>query len=122
MTLPQPRPSLRLHLEGTTGKVAATGELLQPQLISGDDPLRRHLDALHIGDSVLLDVGGFVGRWRRLADGLMPLDPNVSQAWSSLRAAPARAVDIQLVTTDGSHLVTFGVRGQLWDDPASQYR
>jgi hypothetical protein len=26
------------------------------------------------------------------------------------------------VTTDGSHLVTFGVRGQLWDDPASQYR
>jgi len=29
---------------------------------------------------------------------------------------------IQLVTTDGSRLVTFGVAGQLWDDPASQYR
>jgi len=31
-------------------------------------------------------------------------------------------VDIQLVAIDGSRLVTIGVAGQLWDDPASQYR
>ena len=44
------------------------------------------------------------------------------QAWADMRAEPLSTLDIQLVTTDGSQLVTFGVAGQLWDDPASQYR
>jgi len=104
------------------GKVTVVGDEITLQQIVDDDPLRGQLEALHFGDTVVLEIGGFVGRWRRTADAIAPLDLNIHQAWAAMRTEPARSVDIRLVTTDGSHLVTFGVRGQLWDDPASQYR
>ena len=104
------------------GKIDADGELIRLHRIAEDEPLRQQLAALHPGDSVILEVGGFVGRWRRTADGFEPLDPNVRQAWAEMHAGRRVGIDVRLVTTDGSHMVTFGVRGQLWDDPASQYR
>jgi len=104
------------------GKVRAEGDLIRLQQIADDEPLRQRLAAVHPGDSVTLEVGGFVGRWRRTADAIEPLDVNVRQAWADMHSEPGRTVDIQLVTTGGSRLVTFGVAGQLWDDAASQYR
>ena len=104
------------------GKITADGNPVRLERIADDELLRRSLAALHPGDSVVLEVGGFVGRWRRIADAVEPLDLNVREAWAHMGSGSAGSVDIQLVTTDGSRLVTFGVRGQLWDDPASQYR
>jgi hypothetical protein len=104
------------------GKITAAGVSIHLGQIARDEPLWRHLAALHPGDSVILEVSGFVGRWRRTANGIEPLDQNIRDAWTTMLAVPNQTVDVQLVTTDGSHLVTFGVRGQLWDDPASQYR
>ena len=104
------------------GKIRADSDLIRLVQIADDEPLRQRLAALHPGDSVTLEVGGFVGRWRRTDDAIEPLDFNVRQAWAYMHAEPGRAVDIQLVTTDGSRLVTFSIAGQLWDDPASQYR
>ena len=104
------------------GKIVASSGAISLDQIVGDEPLHRRLAALHPGDSVILETNGFVGRWRRTANGIEPLDQNVREAWTTMTATPSQWVDIQLVTTDGSHLVTFGVRGQLWDDPASQNR
>ena len=104
------------------GKVVSSGASIQLDQIADDEPLPQQLATLHPGDSVVLEVGGFVGRWRRTpTNSIEPLDQNIRDAWTTMAAKP-HAVDSQLVTTDGSHLVTFGVRGQLWDDPASQYR
>jgi len=47
------------------GKVRAEGDLIRLQQIADDEPLRQRLAAVHPGDSVTLEVGGFVGRWRR---------------------------------------------------------
>ena len=104
------------------GKITADGGLIRLEQITDDEPLRQRLNAFHPGDTLTLEVGGFVGRWRRTVDAIEPLDLNVCQAWAEMRAERRGAVDIQLVTTGGSRLVTFGVAGQLWDDPASQYR
>lgn len=104
------------------GTITATGGSILLDQVAGDRLLHRQLAVLHPGDSVVLEVGGFVGRWRRTTSGLEPLDQNVRDAWLAMTDEPAHAVAIQLVTTDGSHLVTFGTRGQLWDDPESQYR
>ena len=104
------------------GKITADGGLIRLEQITDDEPLCQRLNAFHPGDTLTLEVGGFVGRWRRTIDAIEPVDLNMRQAWADMRAEPLSTLEIQLVTTDGSRLVTFGVAGQLWDDPASQYR
>lgn len=88
--------------------------------LTGDAALAGRIKALSSGGHLLLDVGGYVGRWMRTPEGLSPADSNVRDAWQMMQVDDL--IDVRLVAAEGSGLVTFGHRGQLWDTPDGQYR
>jgi hypothetical protein len=98
------------------GRILIAGDVVALEAIEGDAPLRERLHAVPHGGAVELDIGGFMGRWERVADGLRPAGA-AADVLSSLRG---RTVEIHAVGPNETHLATFEERLHRWDVPESR--